>query len=516
MLHDWTNRTFSARPRFTVNSRVASSSSVTSQVVGPFASLRDYLAALEQLGLLLRIAEFDQDNYESTAFAYRLIERRGYSRAPAFRFDRVKIDGAWVDGPVIGGAYGPWLGEALCFGITGHRSPDEAYAATLGKVLSQRGPQGYPHIPPREVAAADAPVKEVRLEGDAVDLTRFPFIKTNPADAGRYINSGCLLLQDPEFGAKIGVYRCQLKGPRRISVNPEPGQGGWRFLMSMKDRGDRVARVVLVLGVDPITYGVAGAAVATGDQTELGVAGGLIGEALPVVRAETSNTLLPATAEMAIEGEIPLDAMEPEGPFAEFYGVMGEAKSENFFMNVTAVTHRNGPWFLNSYSGIIRNAIAVPREATLVAKYRDRIPTLLAVHVPQQAAGVHIICIDKQAPGEGMAAGKIYAEGEMLAKIIVVVDREISPYRLDEVWQTLGARWQPHPAASIIREAPGIPLDPSLPAPPATAKIVIDATPQLPEENGPEILAGNSKRLLQDAMPDALNKIESLLDKHGV
>ena len=190
MLHDWTNRTFRARPRFTVNSRVASSSSVTSQVVGPFASLRDYLAALEQLGLLLRIAEFDQDKYESTAFAYRLIERRGYSRAPAFRFDRVKIDGAWVDGPVIGGAYGPWLGEALCFGITGHRSPDEAYAATLGKVLALRGSQGYPHIPPREVAAADAPVKEVRLEGDAVDLTRFPFIKTNPADAGRYINSG--------------------------------------------------------------------------------------------------------------------------------------------------------------------------------------------------------------------------------------------------------------------------------------------------------------------------------------
>ena len=125
----------------------------------------------------------------------------------------------------------------------------------------------------------------------------------------------------------------------------------------------------------------------TGEQTELGVAGGLMGQAVSIVRAETSDVMFPATAEMAIEGEIPLDAMEPEGPFAEFYGVMGEAKSENFFMNVTAVTHRKNPWFLNSYSGIIRNAIAVPREATLVAKYRDRIPGLLAIHVPQQAAG---------------------------------------------------------------------------------------------------------------------------------
>jgi 4-hydroxy-3-polyprenylbenzoate decarboxylase len=344
-------------------------------------------------------------------------------------------------------------------------------------------------------------------------LTRFPFIKTNPADAGRYINSGCLILQDPELGAKISVYRCQLKGARRISINPEPGQGGWRFLQAMKERGDRVAAAVLVLGVDPITYGVAGAAVATAGQTELGVAGGLIGQALPVVQAETSEVIFPANAEMAIEGEIPLDAMEPEGPFAEFYGVMGEAKSENFFMNVKAVTHRREPWFLNSYSGIIRNAIAVPREATLMAKYRDRIPGLLAIHVPQQAAGVHILSIDKQTAGQGMAAGQIYAEGEMLAKIVVVVDREISPYRLDEVWQTLGARWQPHPAGAIIRSASGIPLDPSLREPPKTSKIIIDATPQLPDEDGPTWMAGNSKRLFQDAQPDALTKIDSLLDK---
>ncbi len=481
--------------------------------LGPFDSLRDYLAALDAAGLLLRVPEFDQDAYESTAFAYRLIERRGYAQAPAFRFERVKIGGRWVDGPVIGGAYGPWLGEALCFGISGHRVAHEAFAATLGKVVALRGAEGFPHLPPREVGAAQAPVKQVRLRGDEMDLTRFPFLQTNPADAGRYINSGCLLLQDPELGAKLSVYRCQLKGPRRISVNPEPGQAGWRFLQALKQRGDRVARAVLVLGVDPITYGVAGAAIAIAGQTELGVAGGLAGRPVPVVRADTSPVLVPATAEMAIEGEIPLDAGEPEGPFAEFYGVMGAAKAENFYMDVTAVTHRAGPWFLNSYSGIIRNAIGVPREAHLLAKYRDRIPGLLAIHVPQQAAGVHVLAIDKRAPGQGLAAGRTYAEGEMLGKVVVVVDREISPYRLDDVWQALGARWQPHPATQIIAEAPGIPLDPSLAAPPKTSKIVIDATPQLPGEGGPAVHAGNSKWLFREALPDALRAIDPLLDE---
>jgi UbiD family decarboxylase len=489
---------------------------MTGRSVGPFLSLRDYVGALDAAGLLLHIPEFDQDAYESTAFAYRLIERRGYAAAPAFRFERVRIDGQWVDGPVIGGAYSPWIGEALCFGLVGYRAPHEAFAATLSKVAGLYGDGGYPHIPPREVAAGDAPVKEVRLTGEAIDLTRFPFLKTNPADAGRYINAGSLILQDPELGAKISVYRCELKGPRRISVNPEPGQGGWRFLQAMKKRGDRVARVALVLGVDPISYGVAGAAVARPGQTELGVAGGLIGEAVPVVAAETSPIHVPANAEMIIEGEIPLDAMEPEGPFAEFYGVMGVAKEANYYIDVTAVTHREKPWFQNSYSGIIRNAIGVPREATLLAKYRDRIPGLIAIHVPQQAAGVHIVCIDKQSAGQGMAAGRTYVEGEMLAKVVVVVDKEISPYRLDDVWQMMGARWQPDPATLIIPEAPGIPLDPSLTKPMVSSKIVIDATPQFPAEGGPKVLVGNSKALFQAAEPDALAKIDALLDRLGV
>ncbi len=480
--------------------------------LGPFLSLRDYLSALDNAGLVLRVTEFDQDTYESTAFAYRLMERYRYNQAPAFQFERVKLDGHWLQGPVIGGAYGPWIGEALCFGIGEYNAPHEAYGATLQKVAGLHGPDGFPHLPPVEVPLSDAPVKEVCLDENSIDLRTYPFLKTNPGDAGRYINSGCLLLQDPKLGAKISVYRCQLQGPRRISVNPEPGQAGWRFLQAMKARGDRTAPVVLVLGVDPITYGVAASTIARESQTELGVAGGLAGRPVPVVRAQTSPVLIPATAEMAIEGEISLTETQPEGPFAEFYGVMGESKPENFFMDVTAVTHRGRPWFLNSYSGIIRNAIGVTREASLLVKYRDRIPGLIAIHVPQQAAGVHIIAIDKQEPGQGIAAGRDYAESEMLAKVVVVVDKEISPYNLDEVWQTLGARWQPHPATHVIQDTAGIPLDPSLRQPPKTSKIVIDATPQLASENGPATFPANSKDLFRQAMPEALGQIDSMLN----
>jgi UbiD family decarboxylase len=492
-------------------SHIASASPVAS-----FKSLRQYLAALDDAGLLLRIPEFDQDQYESTAFAYRLIERCGYNRAPAFCFERVRVDGRWLDGPVIGGAYGNWLGEAMCFGLTGYRDPDEAFQATLEHVAALRGADGFPHIPPVEIAREDSPVKEVALRGEEIDLTGFPFLKTNPADAGRYINAGSLILQDPELGGKISVYRCQLQGPRRISVNPEPGQRGWRFLQQMIERGDKSAPVALVLGTDPITYGVAGAALATPGQTEFGVVGGIMGRPLEVVRADTVDVMVPAHAEMIIEGHIPLDRMLPEGPFAEFYGVMGEAKDANFYIDVTAVTHRAQPLFLNSYSGIIRNAIGVPREAHLLCKYRNQIPGLKAIHVPQQAAGVHVVCIDKREAGQGMAAGRTYCDGEMLAKVVVVVDKEISPYRLDDVWQVLGARWQPHPATEIVEEAMGIPLDPSLREPPKTSKVVIDATPQLPGEGGPEYLAPNSRALLMQACPEGLHRADRLLDELGL
>ncbi len=70
---------------------------------------------------------------------------------------------------------------------------------------------------------------------------------------------------------------------------------------------------------------------------------------------------------------------------------------------------------------------------------------------------------------------------------VSVVDREVSPYRLDEEWQTLGARWQQHPAARIIEDAKGIPLEPSQAVPGKTSKIAIDATPQLQEEGGPAV-----------------------------
>ena len=68
-------------------------------------------------------------------------------------------------------------------------------------------------------ASMSPPVSVSAFTGDEIDLTQFPFIQTNPADGGRYVNSGSHFMVDSEMGPNFGTYRCQLKGPRKLGVN---------------------------------------------------------------------------------------------------------------------------------------------------------------------------------------------------------------------------------------------------------------------------------------------------------
>ena len=85
--------------------------------------------------------------------------------------------------------------------------------------------RGIPTIEAVEVPREQAPVKEIVLTGDDIDVTKFAFIKTNPADLGRYITTASVFLHDETLGANVGTYRCQVKGPRLLGMNPEPGSG---------------------------------------------------------------------------------------------------------------------------------------------------------------------------------------------------------------------------------------------------------------------------------------------------
>jgi 4-hydroxy-3-polyprenylbenzoate decarboxylase len=483
-----------------------------SQLVGPFDSFRDYIGALEERGLLLRIARLDQDQYELAALTYRLIDEFGWYGAPAVLVEEIKQDGRWMKGPVITNHQGHWDTEAIIWGKEpvpgdGPATYREVFNYLYDKMETSKGKPAS--IPTRLVARDNAPVKEIVLRGDDINLLDFAFIKSNPGDSARYVNTGSVFTADPDLGMNFGTYRCEIKGPRRLGVNPEDGQTGWKMFMKKIERGEKTCPVSIVVGNDPIAWFVSSSLISKGGADELAIAGGLRGRAIDVVKSETNDMLIPANAELVIEGEVLLDQMEPEGPFGEMYGYLGLKKDQNFVMNVSCVTARKNPWILNQFTGATRGFCTAPLEAFSFYRLKKLIPNAVAFHSPVEWTGIGFLSIDKTAPGQGLEIGKKLATLVPITKTLIVVDKDVDVLNRTEVMQAVGARWQPYPAAEIIKEARGMPLDPSAPKRPMSSKIVIDATRQWPEEGGPAVYPERNRDLLNKLAPEAKKLVDA-------
>jgi 4-hydroxy-3-polyprenylbenzoate decarboxylase len=485
----------------------------------PFDSLRDYIAALESRGLVVRFPRVDQDAFEGTALMYRFRDLHGMRGAPALIFEELRINGRWVQGPLIVNESGHLHSECLAFGLEpadegrfvreSYASYRKARAHVEQMLIANAG--RYPKIPPQEIARAEAPCKEVVLTGDDIDLTSFAFIKCNPADAGRYINTGMVFTRHPEYGVNFGTYRCHLRGPREIGVNSEPGQTGNRHLTAARDRGEKIARVSIALSPDPYVWVLSGNKLADrsdGPVDELALAGGLAGRPVKVVRSETNDFMVPANAEMIIEGEIPLDDMRPEGPYGEMVGYQGQRKERQFWMRVTTVTHRKQPWIMNNFTGVQAGALMAAGHAGPFYKLKQDIPAVVDFYSDNRAVGVTTVSIRKTRPGQGLEVAKQIAERNFFAKVVIVVDEDIDVTHQEQVLGALGARWQPYRASQLYESLPGLPLDPSATQRGRTSKIAIDATRQWPGEGGPASFPELNETLLKQGAPAAFVTVD--------
>ena len=483
----------------------------------PFDSIRDYIAAMEAHGLLLRIPRIDQDEYLSTALMFRAVDKFGMFGAPALMFESIKIDGEWMQGPVVANTQGHWNADCIVWGL--EPIPGDWFGtyrrakAHLARMLEANGGT-YPLIAPREVDRSKAPCKEVVLTGEDIDLLSFPFMKTNPADGGRYLNTGSVFTSDPQYGNNFGTYRCQITGPRSMKIHSSTVHVGYKTWTAARERGEETAPVTVVVGQDPVVWLLSGAPVArrptdTGPIDELAMAGGMRGKALAVVKSDTNDLLIPAHAEFVVEGEMQLQApLVDEGPFGEMFGYLGPEMENVFTMKVTRITHRRDPWIMNSFTGMHRGFITAPMEALYDNLMRKLVPNLVEFHYPQNMMGVAFMSIDKTAPKQGLEAGRKIANRIPIVKVIVVVDKDRNVLDPVEMLFTVGSRWQPHPATEIIEDSRGIMADPSAPVPWRTSKIVIDATKQWPEEGGPENYAELNRDLLERGAPNAFDLVD--------
>ncbi|MGD0237395.1 MAG: UbiD family decarboxylase [Syntrophorhabdales bacterium] len=284
---------------------------------------RDFLRLLNKRGEIVHVKKRVDRKYEIGGYLWAY-EQRG----KAVRFEQVK--GSTM--PVIGGLYQNWKRIGLSLGQTGTFGQKEMYALFQSAVAHA--------LPPTKVSTG--PVKEIILKGEGIDMGKLPVPTLFEGDGGPYITAGAGICRNPENGLyNIGIYRMQVVGKDRILVWAFPGSDLNAIYKAYEGRGQELDFAVAI-GVDPAFFATAVSKVPT-DVDEMAVAGGLRGRPIKVVQGETTDLLIPAYAEVVIEGKINPKERITDGPFADHGGIYKGGSSP--VLKVSSVLQRRDAVF---------------------------------------------------------------------------------------------------------------------------------------------------------------------------
>ena len=424
--------------------------------------LRSYLAVLEEAGELARVRVPVNLDQEVGAICLRNLRNSG----PALLFERPENRDVILAVDLLASR----RRYALALGVE---------AEKLAPEWNRRASNPLPPV----VVERGACQQNVRV-GDEIDLTKLPVPTWNELDGGPYLTLSCHISKDPVTQVRnVGVYRNQVFDRNTLGILVEP-YGHLRFQWSKKPQ--EPFPVAIVLGADPVLPMTATAPIPYGTD-ELSIAGALRGKPLDLVRCKTIPLEVPATAEIVIEGEILPDVLREEGPFGEFTGYYGGHRAERPVIRVKAITHRDRPILHAVYEGQPPSGsamlVAVPREAELMRQIA--LPGVKRVHMTRGGGGaLHaVVAVEKHYEGFGKYVGLsvLGTTAGRSIKQLIIVDDDIDPADPIQVEWAVATRVQPHRDVEIMRELPGIILDPSLPRgdhnrPLLTSKMIVDAT----------------------------------------
>jgi 4-hydroxy-3-polyprenylbenzoate decarboxylase len=422
--------------------------------------LREWLRLIEAAGELKRIdAAVDLDQ-ELSAISYMASQRED---APALLFTRFTEA---VEGRVLINMLSASKRRfALALGLDPELQTPELIRQTR-RVLAQR-------VAPRRVSPEEAPVNEIVLTGKDVDLTRLPVPRFWPGDGGRYIGTGDVTFtRDPETGRiNVGVYRGMLHGPRRVGMYTSPGKHGGLDRDAWWAR-NKPCPVVVAYGIDPILFMV-GAQVFGSQESELDVAGGMMGEPVQLTDGVAGDLPIPARAEIVIEGVLNPNEREMEGPLGEFTGYYGNARAPQPVIEVKALHMRRDPIVtaslmarypaceIGAYYAIMRSAGILENLEAL------GVPGIRGVYTHPAAAsgwGMTVVSLEQRYAGHVAQVLSLAAQcpaGAYYTKWIIAVDDDVDPTDLNQVLWALSTRCDPATHIDILRNTWSTGLDPS-------------------------------------------------------
>lgn len=421
--------------------------------------LRPFIKQLEQMGEVQRVEGADWD-LEVGTITEMMDERKG----PALLFDKIK---GYPEGyRIVCNLIHTPRRVAAAFGYPLDISNIELVRSMKDKFANLKP------IAPKTVSKG--PVMENILEGDKVDLLKFPVPKWHEYDGGRYMGTAdMVIMKDPKDGwVNVGTYRVQLHDRNTLALYISPGHQG-RLIREMYWAQGKPCPVAVVFGAHPAVWAPSFIAFPWGTE-ELSVVGALLGKPLQVIKGKYTGLPIPAHAEIVIEGDCPPPEVESraEGPFGEWPGYYGSGARTEPVIKVKRIMHRNDPILYGSpplKPPAGGGATCILRAGNLWSELEGLgIPGIKGVW-NMRAGGsrfINVISIEQRYSGHAKQvalATMSGAEGGYHGRFTIVVDDDIDPTDDEDVMWAVATRCDPATAIEIIHGTWSTPLDPTIP-----------------------------------------------------
>jgi 4-hydroxy-3-polyprenylbenzoate decarboxylase len=470
-----------------------------------YRSLRDFIAALEDQGELVRVKEPVSTVLEMTEICTRLLASGG----PAVLFERpVRADGEISPMPCLANLFGTVKRVAMGVTLEDKARETPADLRDVGELLaflrSPEPPRGMKEalalaplartvmeMRPKVVKAA--PAQEIVLTGADIDLGRLPIQTCWPDEPAPLITWPLVVTKGPsesrEDDYNLGIYRMQVVGRDRTIMRWLAHRGGAQHHRRWKAAGKpKALPACAVIGADPGTI-LAAVTPVPDTLSEYQFAGLLRGARVELVAAKTQPLLVPAHAEIVIEGEVMLGEYADEGPYGDHTGYYNSVETFPIFQ-VTAITMRRDPIYLTTHTGRPPDEPSVLGEAlneVFIPLLRAQFPEIVDFWLPPEGCSyrIAVVSIVKAYPGHAkrvMMGVWSYLRQFMYTKWVIVVDSDIDARDWKDVMWALSTRMDPARDITLVENTPIDYLDFASPESGLGSKIGLDATNKWPPE----------------------------------
>ena len=446
-----------------------------------FDDLRSFLKALDEQGQLLEIDEEVLPEPDIAAAANATC--RIGEGAPAISFKKIM---GFNNAHVVMNTIGSWKNHAISLGLPLNTPVKQQIDEFI------RRWETFPVSPERR---QNAPWSENTVDGEDISLFDIlPLFRLNDGDGGFFIDKACVISRDPldpeHFGKQnVGIYRMQVKGKRKLGLQPVPMHDIALHLHKAEERGEDLP-VAITLGNDPVIT-LMGATPMKYDQSEYEMAGALRESPYPIATAPLTGFDVPWGSEVIIEGVIEGRKREIEGPFGEFTGHYSGGRNMTV-VRIDKISFRTKPIFESLYLGmpwteidyLLGPATCVPLYQQLNADF----PEVQAVNAMYTHGLLAIISTKKRYGGFARAVGvraMTTPHGLSSVKMVIMVDEDVDPFNLPQVMWALSTKVNPQGDLVQLPNMSVLELDPGSSPAGITDKLVIDATtPVAPDIRG--------------------------------